>query len=324
MPRKTERFLAKRDDLKYRIQELVQNSILAQKATNIDEKFLKYLREDVLHSGDILRMVGVERQFLQQEKEHHITSPAQASSLEHALTCIAAIERGITKLATPEQYKKEVAENYTLPKNISGGLPKDEARQAIESLRTRLSNFDRSHLDETEKSFLDVRKKITNEIRKLYIAQQQQTLNLCQKSEAESHQSSPSTVTNEHLEALANLSIEPSGKTQQQINEHRHGDKTPSTATDVALDFRDIAPSAAHQDFIAMVAQRVLEYIGSEQMSRVAAAKIVERKAPHLIEMDRLLQEETERFLAVDAAPAPPQEAHHEEQPEDGYSHTPE
>lgn len=95
------------------------------------------------------------------------------------------------------------------------------------------------------------------------------------------------------------------------------GKTTPSVAV---IGYRDVAPNAAFKDVTAFVAQRALEYAGAEQMSRVAAAKIVEHKAPYLIEMDRMLQEETERIRTEDAAPAPSQEARNEKQkPEEGY-----
>lgn len=178
MSAKTKRLLAETDELQSKLLERMQKSRMGRSLSERDKEFLVYLRSDVLNSGDIVRMVEIERVFIEYERDFRVTSPAQASSLKNALACIAAIRRGIDKVVDPECYRREVDENYTLPKNRKGGLPNDEARQALASQFSRLVNADKSSLGKREKAFLEVRIALIHAAQDRYIALQKNALGL--------------------------------------------------------------------------------------------------------------------------------------------------
>lgn len=89
------------------------------------------------------------------------------SSLKTVLMEIDVIKKHVILASNPAQYKT-VNEAYSLSKNRKGGLPYDEARQAIASHYARLGNLDKSRLTSIEKSIIDVRKENMTVMRKLY------------------------------------------------------------------------------------------------------------------------------------------------------------
>ncbi|WP_254475489.1 hypothetical protein [Bartonella sp. B1098] len=89
------------------------------------------------------------------------------SSLKTALMEIDVIKKHVVLVGDSVQYKV-INEAYSLSKNRKGGLPYDEARQAMSSHYTRLENLDKSRLTSIEKSIIDVRKENIKAMQKLY------------------------------------------------------------------------------------------------------------------------------------------------------------
>nr|WP_275064731.1 hypothetical protein [Bartonella sp. AU55XJBT] len=90
-----------------------------------------------------------------------------SGSLKTALTEIDVVKKHVMLVGDPMQYKT-VNEAYSLSKNRKGGLPYDEARQAMASHYTRLGNLDKARLTDIEKSIIDVRRDNMKVMRKLY------------------------------------------------------------------------------------------------------------------------------------------------------------
>ncbi|CDO49991.1 hypothetical protein [Bartonella tribocorum] len=125
-----------------------------------------YLR-DIEKSGDLSLLLGAERGLVENDLLRYANSKAMINSLKTALMEIDVIKKHIILVSNPAQYKV-VNEVYSLPKNRKGGLPYDEARQAIASHYTRLGNLDKARLTDIEKSILDVRRDNIKVMQKLY------------------------------------------------------------------------------------------------------------------------------------------------------------
>jgi hypothetical protein len=145
---------------------------------------LQQVRKDVLSfvkaagkSGDIGQVLFVERSLLENDLVHHANSGAMKGSLEVALAELAAAERLIGKVRSPETYRETDAA-HSLPKNRIGEVPRDEARQFFNSHTTRLVNWDKSRLDVEEKKIVDARKENMRAAGKVYAAMQRQALGL--------------------------------------------------------------------------------------------------------------------------------------------------
>lgn len=131
--------------------------------------------KDVGKSGDIGLILATEKTLLVTDLTLYANSPAMKNSLGTALAELKAAEKLLPKAADPALYKS-VDDDHSLPKNRSQGVPKDEARQFFRSHDTRLTNLDRSRLDNEEKAIVDERKRNVRVAEKLYISLQQKTL----------------------------------------------------------------------------------------------------------------------------------------------------
>ncbi len=76
-------------------------------------------------------------------------SKSMSNSLKTALTEIDVVKKHVILVNDPVQYKV-INEAYSLSKHRKGGLPYDEARQAMASHYTRLGNLDKSRLTDIE------------------------------------------------------------------------------------------------------------------------------------------------------------------------------
>jgi len=98
------------------------------------------------------------------------------SSLKTGIAELNAVLEHIELLADSTKYHL-VDRAHSLPKRRDEhGRPMDEAREALNSHITRLSNLDRSRLDEDEKGFIDERKASMRSARDLYIGLQEGAL----------------------------------------------------------------------------------------------------------------------------------------------------
>lgn len=111
----------------------------------------------VAKSGDLSLIVATEKAIVDGDLKRYANSADMTKSLGTALNGLAVIERHLALVTDPVQYRT-VNEAHSLPKNRRGGLPHDEARQAMASHHTRLGNMDKSRLTAEEKGVIEARK----------------------------------------------------------------------------------------------------------------------------------------------------------------------
>lgn len=163
---------------------LSEKAIVDERDKTPEAVRLQQLRSDLLKEiraigkgGDIDMTLAVERRFLENDLAQYANSGAMKSSLETALAELAAAERLVVKVRSPEAYRETDAA-HSLPKNRIGDVPRDEARQFFNSHTTRLVNWDKSRLDAEEKRIVDARKDNMRSAGKVYAAMQRQSLGL--------------------------------------------------------------------------------------------------------------------------------------------------
>lgn len=128
-------------------------------------------------SGDIELIFAAERSILQNERRLYGNSPSMTNSLNAALQELPVAQKLVGKVKDPQTYQA-VAESYSLPKSRIGGVPRDEARQFLNSHNTRLLNLDKSRLTEVEKKIVRARRENIRTAEKAYTALQRQALGL--------------------------------------------------------------------------------------------------------------------------------------------------
>ena len=128
-------------------------------------------------SGDLNRILAVERRFLENDLAQHTNSSAMKQSLDAALNELASAEKHVCLVDDAKLYQA-VDAAHSLPKNRKGPLPYDEARQFFNSHAARLINMDKVRLDAEEKKIVDARKHNMRLADTLYIARQRKTLGL--------------------------------------------------------------------------------------------------------------------------------------------------
>ena len=135
---------------------------------------LKSLRE-LGKSGNLPMIVAVEKTIVEAERAYYANSRAMDASLKTALQELDVVEKHIGIVDDPVHYKA-VDEVYSLPRSRKGGLPNDEARQALRSHYARLSNMDKARLGDVEKQLIDARKSNIFQAGKLYRERQVRAL----------------------------------------------------------------------------------------------------------------------------------------------------
>jgi len=114
--------------------------------------------------------------ILEGDQLRYSNSPAMTSSLKAGIAELNAVLAHTALVADPANYHL-IARGHSLPKRRDEhGRPLDEAREALNSHITRLSNLDRSRLDEDEKEFIESRKAAMRHARDLYIVLQEKAL----------------------------------------------------------------------------------------------------------------------------------------------------
>ncbi|WP_273724048.1 hypothetical protein, partial [Bartonella sp. AU18XJBT] len=144
----------------------IDNTLLVKQLHSVRNNLRNHIR-NVGESGGLSLLIDTERSLVENDLLRYANSKAMISSLKIALMEIDVIKKHVILVSNPAQYKT-VNEAYSLPKNRKGGLPYDEARQAIASHYARLGNLDKSRLTSIEKSIIDVRKENIVIMRKLY------------------------------------------------------------------------------------------------------------------------------------------------------------
>jgi len=131
---------------------------------------------ELSRSRDLVLKIRAEKLVLEGDLLRYSNSPAMRSSLKIAIAELGAVLEHIELLADSVKYHL-VDRAHSLPKRRDDhGRPMDEAREALNSHITRLSNLDRSRLDEDEKGFIDERKASMRSARDLYIGLQEGAL----------------------------------------------------------------------------------------------------------------------------------------------------
>jgi hypothetical protein len=139
-------------------------------------ELLTYIRE-AGQSGDLSLIVATERAIVDGDLTRYANSQPMTNSLKTALQEFDIIERHIGIVDDPGKYKI-VDQAHSRPRNRKGGLPFDEARQALAGHYARLNNMDKSRLDDDEKKLIDARKTAIFNAGKLYAERQATTLGI--------------------------------------------------------------------------------------------------------------------------------------------------
>lgn len=154
----------------------LQASKEAKGLERAQKNLLKRLRE-LGKSGDLSMIIEVEKIVVDTERAYYANSKAMNSSLKAALQELSVIEEHIGKVGDAARYRA-LDDDHRLPRNRKGGLPNDEARQALRSHYTRLNNMDKARLGDVEKQIIDARKSNIFQAEKLYKDRQAKVLGL--------------------------------------------------------------------------------------------------------------------------------------------------
>lgn len=149
-------------------------SPLANELSNIRKELLAFLKE-VGKSNDLHKIVTAEKEILEGDLARYANSKPMENSLKIAINELNVIQRHLGIVDNIEDYQA-VNEAYSLPKNRQKGLPIDEARQAFRSHSARLTNQDKTRLDDDEKKIIDIRRSAFNTAHKIYQQKQAKTL----------------------------------------------------------------------------------------------------------------------------------------------------
>lgn len=147
------------------------------KAARASRTHVEKQLNDARRTGDLSCILRVEEIVLRNELERYANSRAMRTSLETSLAEHAVATRMLDRVRDPAAYR-EVDANFSLPRNRTGGVPRDEARQFFRSHAARLLNQDKSRLDESEKRVLDKRRLNMRHAEKLYAALQERALGI--------------------------------------------------------------------------------------------------------------------------------------------------
>lgn len=146
-------------------QELAQTET-AKDLQGVRKDLAKHI-QGVAKSGDLSLIIATEKAIVDGDLKRYANSSDMAKSLGTALNELGVIENHLRLIADHARYAT-VNEAHSLPKNRRGGVPYDEARQAMASHYTRLGNMDKSRLTADEKAVIDARKDGLKTGRKLY------------------------------------------------------------------------------------------------------------------------------------------------------------
>ena len=148
----------------------------AEKLVDARKILIAHARE-IAASGNAEAIIEMEKDFIQNDLEHYASADDKemTGSLNASLLGVAAIKQQLELVDDPQKYQA-IDRGYALPKNRKQGLPLDEARQSFSNHRTRLGNYVKYRLEETEKQLVRERRKALGIAEKDYIARQAKTL----------------------------------------------------------------------------------------------------------------------------------------------------
>jgi len=152
----------------------LKNSRAAARLSAERQRLLEHLRK-LAQSDDLPLMIAVEKKIIEGDLSRYANSAAMVGSLKAALEAMQVIAHHLTLVNSKEKYSI-VNQSHSMAKNRKAGLPFDEARQALASHYTRLTNQDKSRLDEDDKQLIDARKTLMANAIELYTQRQAQIL----------------------------------------------------------------------------------------------------------------------------------------------------
>lgn len=152
----------------------LNQSPLAKELSNIRKELLNFLQE-AGKSNNVYKIVTAEKEILEGDLVRYSNSKPMENSLKAAINELNVILRHLDIVDNISSYQA-VNEAYSLPKNRQKGLPIDEARQAFRSHSARLTNQDKTRLDDDEKRIIDARRNAFNTAHKIYQQRQSKTL----------------------------------------------------------------------------------------------------------------------------------------------------
>jgi hypothetical protein len=174
------------EDLLTKVQNLLmlEGGLIETLARSKEAKNLSAMRGKLLarikeigKRKDLSLIVATEKVIVEDELRNHANSKGMVSSLNAALTELAAIEKLLAIVDDEHEYRR-VDQSHILPRNREKGLPLDEARQAFKSHYARLSNLDKARLSEDEKAIIEARRDNMLEAGKIYAQRQARTLDV--------------------------------------------------------------------------------------------------------------------------------------------------
>jgi len=158
--------------------DALKNSQVAAQLSAGRKQLLSHLRV-LAQSDDLPLMIEAEKKIIQGDLSRYANSAAMASSLKKAMEAMHVIEDHINLVGNKDTYRI-IDRGYSMAQNRKAGLPFDEARQALASHYTRLTNLDKSRLDEDDKQLIDVRKTLIANAIERYAQRQAQILGIKQ------------------------------------------------------------------------------------------------------------------------------------------------
>jgi len=164
--------------------ESLKNSQVAARLSAGRKRLLAHLRK-LAQSDDLPLMIETEREIIEGDLLRYANSAAMVSSLKKALEGMDVIAHHIGLVANREKYAI-IDQGHSMAQNRKTGLPFDEARQALASHTARLTNMDKSRLDEDDKQLIDGRKALMIRATECYA--KQQALILAAESVSAGHQ----------------------------------------------------------------------------------------------------------------------------------------
>ena len=169
----------------------LRETLLAKDLHDARSDLLANIRK-VTQSANLGLIVATEKAVVRGDLSRYANSKAMTHSLQAALDDLAIIEKHMLIVADKSLYRF-LDETRRRPGNRIGGLPRDEARQALAGHRTRLGNMDKARLDDDEKAIVDARKAAINAAKNLYIALQKKALGMDDQAQQEQKQEQTQT-----------------------------------------------------------------------------------------------------------------------------------
>jgi len=137
-------------------------------------KLLTLVRESI-RLRDVALIVAIETAIVEGDLLRYTNSKGMRGSLTRALEELNAIRAHLDYIADKEVYRI-IDQAHSLTKKRLNGLPRDDARLALASHRSRLDNMDKSRLDEEEKDILAARQDAMKAAEQLYTSLQSEAL----------------------------------------------------------------------------------------------------------------------------------------------------